>query len=156
MWVNALKEGKFACTLGPHTTFSLIPTNSLQQKTDASQTQRIPCRHAALSQTAAASPTFKPSVTVIILRAGHLDEPAWQDLATVSQDLSDAIITPQTAPEQWPSKHGTGPQDGGFQPLPLHLPRGPDTLRAEDRTQQPSPKGTRVLKMDHDGQEPHT
>lgn len=53
----------------------------------------------------------------------------------MSQDLSDAIITPQAAPEQEPSKHGPGPQDGGPQPLPPHLPWCLDILRAEDKTQ---------------------
>lgn len=28
--------------------------------------------------------TFKPSVTVIVLGAGHLNEPAWQDLTSMS------------------------------------------------------------------------
>ena len=83
-------------------------------------------------------------MTVIVLRAGHLDEPVWQDLAAVSQDLSDAVITPQAAPEQAGGERSAGPQDSDSQPLLAHIPRCPDTLGAENRKQLWSPEGNCV------------
>lgn len=91
--------------------------------------------------------TFEPSVTVIVLGAGHLDELAGQDLATVSQDLGDAVIGPQAAPEQESSQCSTGAQAGGSQPPSPQLPQRPGTFHAEDRTQdRGGPTEPRVLR----------
>lgn len=47
-----------------------------------------------------AAHTFKPSVTIVVLGAGNLDESAFQHLTTTGHNFSNIVLSLKTTPEQ--------------------------------------------------------